>query len=142
MNLNWGTVVPSAFSFSAIWFGSSPTPGCHPGSNVGSDWPTQGESTRCASLLATPAEASRCPTGFASSSERSRSRAKPTYELAGRTTAVGGRGLGAFHRLVRRIGLPRPLKARLDNLERAPEFAQPERADEVLALALKVEGAE
>jgi hypothetical protein len=31
---------------------------------------------------------------------------QPTYELAERTAAVGCGGLGAIHRMVRRIGLP------------------------------------
>jgi len=57
---------------------------------------------------------------------------QPTYELAERVAAVGCGGLGAIHRMVRRIGLPQLLDSRLDILKRARPYQD---SDHVLNIA-------
>lgn len=57
---------------------------------------------------------------------------QPTYELAGRTAAVGSGGLGVIHRMVRRIGLPQLLDSRLGILKRARPYQD---SDHVLNVA-------
>ncbi len=57
---------------------------------------------------------------------------QPTYELAERTAALGCGGLGAIHRMVRRIGLPQLLDSRLSILRRARPYQD---SDHVLNIA-------
>lgn len=57
---------------------------------------------------------------------------QPTYELAERATAVGCGGLGAIHRMVRRIGLPELLDSNLKILKRARPYQD---SDHVLNIA-------
>lgn len=57
---------------------------------------------------------------------------QPKYELAERTAAVGCGGVGAIHRMVRRIGLPELLDSGLGILKRARPYQD---SDHVLNIA-------
>lgn len=57
---------------------------------------------------------------------------QPTYELASRVRAIGCGGIGAVHELVRRLGLPELINARLHVLKRARPYQD---SDHVLNIA-------
>jgi hypothetical protein len=57
---------------------------------------------------------------------------EPRYEIATRTAAVACGGMGAIHRLVRRVGLPRLIDSRLHILKRARPYQD---SDHVLNIA-------
>ncbi|HIG16073.1 MAG TPA: hypothetical protein EYQ31_01550, partial [Candidatus Handelsmanbacteria bacterium] len=55
----------------------------------------------------------------------------PSYEMADRTTATKAGGLAAIHTMVRRLGLPKAIDARLALLKRHQPYHE---SDHVLAL--------